>query len=284
LVLAPEEGLRLRLRLPIWQRSSIHKAGFLPLEMVPLSNEDGEPARHFVEKRFTGRFRRWHALPNDSWYGVAELVCLPPAEAVEELASGREVLVKLRWWVPFLHHPLFLACVVLCAVGGIGMLVTGVLRQCSAVVETENDALPDHELGSDAILTEYGAEGSMLRLLGCQLRETIHDGHIDHHVLSAAEWALDRHRARAIRLMQNGLGNSETLEEPLRDLVSRSRMSWRQGTNGVPRPGELRRLLRLIEAIANGRLRGQAVSLLHRTERHSPHKLQRADEEGVLRE
>ena len=187
----------------------------------------------------------------------------------------------LRWWVPLLHSPLFVASIVLGAVGGLGMVATA-LRQRTAVREDDNQ--PDDTPGSDAVLAEYGAEGAVLRLLGCQLRESVEGGHVDDHLLAAAEWALDRHRARAIRLMRAGLGNGEQLEETLGSLVSRSSLSWQQGTNGTPRRGELRRLLRLIEAVASGELQRQAALLLRHIEPHPHDDSRQVEGKGALRE
>jgi len=107
----------------------------------------------------------------------------------------------------------------------------------------------------------------MLQLLGSQLRESVRWGRTDPHVLAAAEWALDRHRARAIRLMAAGFGEDDSLDDRLRELVRQSRQAERRGTNGVPKRADLRRLMRLLQTISGEQLRGQTASLLQRLDR-----------------
>ena len=74
LVLAPENGLRFRLRIPAWQRIALQRAGTIDLELLSPAGAEGQLSREFVERRFAGRFAAWKTLPDDPGYGVAELV------------------------------------------------------------------------------------------------------------------------------------------------------------------------------------------------------------------
>jgi hypothetical protein len=121
----------------------------------------------------------------------------------------------------------------------------------------------EYDWQSSPLATQYGAEGAMLHVLGGQLREAISRREVDRHLLAALEWALDRHRARAVRLISLGLGDSVSLSEPLQDLVRRNG-SANVGGNGSSSPlthGERCRLLRVLKAVAPNGLSADVEAL-----------------------
>jgi len=226
-----------------------------------------------VERRFNGAFDHWQPLPADPWYGVVELTCDPPAEAAQQLAAGHQVLITPRWFTPLPTSPLFQVGIALSLCATLGLSTTGLMQYRRGRVP-EQDETDDDGAERHAIITEYGAEGAMLRVLGTQLRELVEYGNIDPHVLAAAEWALDRHRARAIRLMRDGLGPAGDLADSLDDLLERENIRARATGNGSGHRRGARRLLRLIEAIGDDPTRDQARRLLTQLEHRAqgPHQ------------
>ncbi len=261
LVLGRQEGLRLRLRVPVWHKASMERATTVALELASPKNNIGKSKRHFVERRFTGRLFGWRKLPDDPWYGLAELACTPPPEAVWYLADGGEVLVSPRWWVWLIRNPGFGLGAILAALGVAGWYMTAAARR-PARADRQGVVAEIETKAEGCLLGEYGAEGAMLHLLGTQLRDAIVRRQIDRHLIAAAEWALDRHRARAIRLISAGLHEDEGIFSDLRQLVEENRFAQLHGTNGVPPRGDLRRLLQVVQAIAGEELEKVVKRLL----------------------
>jgi hypothetical protein len=261
LVLGRQEGLRLRLRVPVWHKAALERATAVNLELASPKNNSGESERHFVERRFTGRFSSWRELPHDAWYGLAELACTPPPDAVWYLADGGEVLVRPCWWPWLVSNPGFCLGLILAALGVAGWSVAAASRRKAS--PTQKSLLDIETKADERLLGEYGAEGAMLHLLGTQLREALARHRIDRHLIVATEWALDRHRARAIRLISAGMKEDYETHGHLQRLVQDSRLAEVNGTNGVPRRADLRRLLLVVQAIASEELEPQVKRLLH---------------------
>jgi hypothetical protein len=211
LVLAQEEGFRLRLRLARWQAQLLQSTGPVTLELMPRGSKDDQPDRYFVERRFAGRLAEWKDLPHDPTRVLVELACDLPSDAVEAMTGDEEVTAKLVWWTPILYHPAFLVGAVLVGLGGLGRLLAGcwaALRRASSARRAPAVNVRPAPL---SLATEFGGEGAMLQMLGGQLREAVASGRLDAQLIAAAEWSLDRHRARAIRLMWMGLGDQQEI-------------------------------------------------------------------------
>lgn len=207
LVVAPQPGFRLRVRLPAWEVKLYPENVETDFRLVMRLGEDQQPERMFVEHRFPGTLARWQKLPNDPGYALAEFTCDPPPDVALALASGEEVRARLDSWAPLYSHPLVVAGAIACVLGGAGWTLGSVVARPAA-----SGAVQRRDEGpADGQSLEYGGEGAMLYLLGGELRDTICRGHVDGHVVAAAEWSLDRHRARAVRLLRRGLGDEEEL-------------------------------------------------------------------------
>ena len=112
LVLAPAEGLRLRIRLASFEANALEKAGPVILEMVWQD----------IQRRFPGHLIHRCELNDDPGFVVGELACNPPAEAVRDLASNKTVKARLLWSPPLYNLPLFNLGVALSAIGFVGWL------------------------------------------------------------------------------------------------------------------------------------------------------------------
>lgn len=249
-VLAPADGLRFRIRLPHWMASPLEHARAVTCEL--LQDLDRDEQRRFVQSRFSAHLAAWEDLPDHSGYGLAELKCEMPAEAVRLLARGDEIAARLVWRPPLYTSPVFVFSAVLagvaCAAWGAslrGTRSTWIRRPLAVSGHVGNGNVDNTSI-------EFGAEGAMLRMLGVQLRETIVRGELDLHVLAAAEWALERHRTRAVRLLALGLGDgrefSEHLENFLKEHMDRD-CGNRDGSIGAP-PSAPERLAAILRAVA----------------------------------
>jgi hypothetical protein len=111
---------------------------------------------------------------------------------------------------------------------------------------------PWQEPAAATIGTEYGAEGTMLRMLGLQLRESIVRGELDPSLIAAAEWALDRHRSRAVRLLSLGLAIDHELCRYLDELrQALARETGEVAARAVDKEeASLPRLLRILRVIS----------------------------------
>ena len=223
LVLAAPDAFRLRLRLTRAEAGALERAG----EAVLAATFDG------IDFRFPGRLSGRRPLDHDGNHVLAELTCEPPAEAVRELAAGRAVSADLLWSPPLYASPLFPAAASLIVVGAAGWAAAArLLRRAEMTQQEPGPAAPapPHAAAAGAAWTgdtsasdgadaEFGAAGATLRLLGSQLRTAILRGAVDHSLVAAAEWALDRHHARAVQLLSEALGDDDELIDAAADVV-----------------------------------------------------------------
>ena len=258
LVIGPDESLRLCMRVPQWQRKALERESEVRLELVSRMDRDADVDRHFVERWFHGKLVGWRALPNDPRYGLAELSCEPPAEAVRYLASGKEILVNIRWWPSPLGNPLFLTGIAMSVLGAIGRMLLAVRRRAPNARAIPSESSTREDPPHSDVTTEYGAEGAMLHLLGVQLHEAIARHEIEPGLFAAVEWALDRHRARAIRLIGTGMAGNG-LAASLSELVDRSDKSNGDDSNGSLSRADLGRLLRIVRTVAPEAIPAQAT-------------------------
>jgi hypothetical protein len=109
-------------------------------------------------------------------------------------------------------------------------------------------------------------------MLGGQLLEMIVRRELDTHVIAAAEWALDRHRARATRLLCLGLGDCGELCDHLDNFVKELSDSGRlSGGNGAATSAEtLQRLIAVLRATAPAGAHAQIAAIEQRISRASP--------------
>jgi hypothetical protein len=221
LVLGPEHGAVLTVRIPRSQLDSLERSGDVMLRLV-----DAE-----FQHRFQGRFHRARLLPHEPDHAVAELHCVPPPEAVLDFVEGRPVRCELLWRPPIWSlwpFPLSVVVAGLSAVGWLACWRRGreeAPRSCSplqrpgvngaaprkADVPAALPALPMPTPGG--VEVEYGSNGALLRMLGGRLREVILRREEDPAVLGAVEWALDRHQARAVRVLADALNEEESLRD-----------------------------------------------------------------------
>ena len=211
LVLGQSQGLHLRLRVPVWHKWAMEETTAVKLELASTMNEDDNSERHFVERRFTGTVVGWRELPEDNWYCLAELACTPPAEAVRYLASGGEVLANPRWWPWLWQSPGFQLGLILAALGVAAWTATAAVAVGKKARAGRDEVAGPESKREEHLFAEYAGDGAMLHLLGTQLHDAASQRHIDRHLIVAAEWALDRHRARAVRLISAGLHENNGL-------------------------------------------------------------------------
>ncbi len=259
LVTAPVDGLRVRARLPASERWALERADTVGVEAQ-------EP---MIQRRFAGRFVRAEPLPRDDGRVVAELVADAPAAAVRKLVSGEgedAVEVRLRWTPPLWTSPWALLGTAMAVTGGLLAIVALVRSGRAASEGGDTHEAPASDERAVAVPDRTGAEaatayaehpsgslGTMLRLLGQRLRQALADGEIDPSLLAAIEWALDRHHARAVELIGDGLGADDHLEEDvLRWLGSAGPRDGGSG-NGHESTALLRgRLHRVLSAVGGG--------------------------------
>jgi hypothetical protein len=231
LVLGPEQGARVKIRLPASQLEALAQAGDVLLRLT---------GPRFPQ-RFKGSFHRAKALPQEPDYVLAELWCVPPEETIPLLADREEVTCEMLWRPPLSTLWTFQMSLFLAAAGAMGWLIClAVLagRRSSSVQADEEAAtvtMPGHVpfLSSVSNLShaahgnssshdlEYGSSGAMLHLLGAQLREAILRQELDPALLGAVEWALDRHQVRAVRLLSAALKEDADLAKQIRELYQR---------------------------------------------------------------
>lgn len=247
IVLAPPDGLRLSVRLPNWMKSPLERESGISCKL--LEDLERDEQRRFVESQFTARLHRWTNLAAHPGYGLAEFTCELPAEAVRLLARGEQIAARLVWRPPLYSVPTVILCLVVAAMAGTAWVATASspgtepVRSPSATPSAMNG---HGTLGE--VSTEFGAEGALLRLLGTQLREMTARGELDANVIGAAEWALTRHRHRAVRLLSLGLGNGPDLSHCLEVLVMS--VAPPNGYAKGDRMAVLRRLVAVLQAAA----------------------------------
>jgi hypothetical protein len=264
-VLAPDDGLRFQVRLPEWTRASLQRAGAVPCQLLEDLQRDEQ--RRFVERRFLASLVRWQDLPAHAGYGLAELRCDLPEEAVYRLGLGEQIAARLIWQPPPYASPAFLLSLLVCCVGGAAWVADSFLcRRAPAQISASPASARQDGASLRELSTEFGTDGTMLRTLGSQLREMIARRELDEPLISAAEWALERHRGRAVRLLRLGLGDGDELcrllDGFLRQRAEQHRPSGRRGANGCPRTW--RRLLYVLRAAAPPDSRGRIARMARR--------------------
>ncbi len=240
-VVAPAGGFRLCVRLPRGEHASLTHAGDVPLSL-------SDPVLY---RRFPGRLLSWRDLPLESGHGIAELACMPPPETIRALASrdwsnhstnqASEVWCRLMWRPPLYAVPLFWPAVVLLGVGMIGLALMPVMgnrqtrdlgseaqaqpgaaqamdRSLIAPLDRVSDPVQPNVPGAGSV--EAGATGRSLSLLGQRLREGIRRQEMSASLLSALEWAIDRHHTRAIEHLSGSLDRDPELPAHIRALLS----------------------------------------------------------------
>ena len=231
LVLSPASGFRVAVRLPKDQAEALRQAGPVPLE-----------AGVGLERRFGGAFLQAHDLPQEPGMSVAELDCQPPAETVQSLANEQDkATVQLLWRPPLTSLLPFQIGVLAGLIGAVGWGVCRFLAKPAAapsghgaaapadaaartvarpaVLSEKPDAIASSAAGPTEV--EFGRQGRLIRVLGVRLREGLLRGEVQGEVLSAMEWALDRHHTRAVHLLAEGLAYDAELAHYVGRLLSR---------------------------------------------------------------
>ncbi|HUG70790.1 MAG TPA: hypothetical protein VMM76_23780 [Pirellulaceae bacterium] len=206
LVFSPDAGLRVRLRLPTWEARLLAGAGPVRLQLIEPETEQGKVQQRFIERRFLGSWASSASLPQDRGFALVELSCEPPGDAIRSLAAGDEIAVRMIWLAPLYRNPLVHWGALLAALGACGITTTVVLSRKVESGSHARERLSVHNSTRRGPPPLVSSEDAMLHLLGSQLREAIVRGEVDPSLIAAAEWALDGHRPRAIRLMALGLG------------------------------------------------------------------------------
>ncbi len=249
LVLAPPAGLRLVVRLPRWMKPSLEDAGGVSWKL--LDDLERDEQRRFVESRFTARLHGWEDLAAHPGYGLAEFTCDAPAEAVRLLARGEQIAARLVWRPPLDAMPAFMMSLLVASVAGMAWVATHAEGKPSSSRPDPPKPMNGDHAFSD-VSAEFGAEGELLRLLGTQLHEMTARGELDANVIAAAEWALTRHRHRAVQLLAAGLGDGDDLCDHLESLVT-STAEDEPSSNGHSngrRASTLHRLVAVLRAAA----------------------------------
>lgn len=269
-VLAPKQGFRLRLRLTEAELEPLSRRESVPLALVA----------PILQRRFSGRLVKWDKLPEEPGYTIAELACLPPPETIRELAARDwgtgdwldkpTVSVRLLWRPPVSASPLFYPAIAMMAVGLVGLLAVKLRRQQpadragkpAAVASTRTHAQTHATLPLDlcapasepspsfgALDLEAGALGRNLQMLGNRFRESIRRRQIEPTLLSALEWAIDRHHTRAIEHLSLGLDHDPELAGSLKELFSPAESRADGGTRQT-QEATAHRVMRIVQALA----------------------------------
>ncbi|HUF19202.1 MAG TPA: HlyD family efflux transporter periplasmic adaptor subunit, partial [Burkholderiales bacterium] len=198
-VLAPPDGVRVKIRMPSRQAALLEDAGTVHLRLPRTYHADREE-RQFMERRFTGRLLTRTPLAHDSGVVLAELAATPPAEAVREMLAGRQIIAQLLWTPPLLSMPAFAAGGAIAALGCMWLLLLHVARRPLLSRAPAGEPAP----APDTINLPVD-HGMSLRALGAEIRNLIAERRADEKTLAAAEWALDRYQVRAVRLLSAGV-------------------------------------------------------------------------------
>ena len=258
-VLAKSPGFRLQAKLPRGQLASLAAAGDVTIELL-------DP---FVEPFFVGRFLQARPMPRKPNYVVADLACQPPEEAIRELLEGEKIVARLQWRPPLTTLLPFQVGAVLLLAGGMLWLITLVHRPRrkdqtlqsgsnghgdakhespvpeAAMARARRSQLPvrrktDLESGPVAVLHE---------LLGERLREGVLRDEVDSDLLSALEWALDRHHSRAVRQIRAGLRSDDVFEKRVHQLHEEVAASHSCNGKSLPMPDKRERVLRVLQTV-----------------------------------
>ena len=253
----------------------------MPFQRWPHGSQHvGHDLRQNLHRRFPGKLLRWERLPHEPGYVVAELACAPPPETIRELAahdwgaSDRGLLttmkIRLLWKPPISTSSLFYP--------GCGLMALGLVALCAGLVRGSRSpvragaaqsvpsttvtgsagaGLPAELISPLAATSlavgsaelEGGALGRNLQVLGQRLRESIRRQAIDPALLSALEWAIDRHHTRAIEHLASGLDHDPDLPGSLSAFLSaQAAAEDHAGGSGLGNSAD--RVRRIVEAVA----------------------------------
>ncbi len=260
-VLAKQPGFRLQARLPRGQVAALKHAREVTLELV-------DPA---VEPYFGGTFLAARPMPHKPGYVVAELACQPPEKTIRELIEGEKIVAKLRWRPPLTTLLPFRIGAVLALTGMAGWAVcfVGLARRrptqhprgrnghgpvphvfISGTSKATSQGKRSVEIPiPQAADLESGSVSALHELLGERLRELVLRDEIDTDLLSAVEWALDRHHVRAVRQIRVGLHCDVALEERVSQLHQEAEAASTVPGNGCLRDNDRERVLRVLRTI-----------------------------------
>jgi hypothetical protein len=227
LVLGVEDGLVMRLRLPIDQISSLQAAGEVECELTGAA----------LVPFFAASYKRHEQLDRRPAYALVELACQLPPDAVREVVHGRTVVARLLWRPPLWTMWLFKIGVLSLVAGLVGWAAVGRLtirtqraskarslpgEKQSARSKPVSDGDSPTANGTDVSTVRelaYGELAASLRMLGDRFRTSLIEGQLDEHLIAAVEWALDRHHARAVQLLAESLAADEQIASSIAELV-----------------------------------------------------------------
>lgn len=269
-ILAPEQGFRLRLRLTDSEIEHLSRAGPVTLGLLA----------PVLQRRFSGRLVSWEQLPDEPGYVLAELTCLPPPETIRELAARDwgahdwmqvpTIQVRLLWRPPILASPVFYPAVGMIGIGLVGLcaMVLSLRRVADPAVSAQASKhpvaaseqladlpselispLPTTSLALGSAELESGALGRNLQMLGNRLRESIKRQTLEPKLIGAVEWAIDRHHLRAIEHLSVGLDHDPDVAASLHELIVSNHGDGRGDSTGDAL-GASGRLLRIVRTIA----------------------------------
>lgn len=227
LVLGVDDGLVMRLRMPTDQVASLEADDEIECELTGAT----------LVPFFASRYKRHEQLDRRPDYALVELACQLPPDAVREVVHGSKVTGRLLWRPPLWTMWLFKVGVLSLLVGSVGWIAAGRLA-----IRTQRAAKPGTIPGEQkpgqsmhmsfaglpnangSVVTaarelEYGELAASLRMLGDRFRTSLIQGQLDEHLIAAVEWALDRHHARAVQLLAEGLAGDELLASTVAELV-----------------------------------------------------------------
>jgi hypothetical protein len=273
LVLGPEAGCRLRVRLPRSQIAALRSAGTVKLDLTEPRDERGFVKRHFVERRFAGRFRDSELLEDDPGYALAVLDCLPPNEVLPFLANEEVQTTRLMWQPPLVTLLPFQVSALALVAGAVGLAIARLARprrseiqpvagggrslsaatgHAASDLERTSRLREAHFPAEQTEGVELGAVGIMLRLLADRFRLMIISGKADSALVATVEWALDRHQDRAARILAEQFFHDPQVVAGIESLICNRRTRGAHHGNGH-REAECRlrdRLVRILRALA----------------------------------
>ena len=264
LVLSRQSGFRLQARLPRRQAAALENTDELTMKLV-------DP---FVESYFGGRYLDNRTMPQKPNYVVAEFSCQPPREAIQEWMTGEKIVARIEWRPPLTTLLPFQLGAVLLLLGTTGWALTWTRRTPPRRLKQANgsngqdqfpgspkslraDARGEQKRSSrlavyETANLESGSVSALHELLGERLRETILRDEVDSDLLSAVEWALDRHHTRAVRQIRVGLGCDNELEARVDQLRQQIGTARRMNGNDSHTARERERVLRVLRTVVPG--------------------------------
>jgi len=230
LILSPSGSVDFAMRVPRWQEPWIRARQTLLFEVQKSTNFCSVD----LARRFRAVYQRTEEFPEDSSHVRVLFAAAPHKDFLPAILDTKEITAALLDVPPVYRSP---ACLWGLECLGAAAVVPWVLRKKRAAAGVVRAHEP---------LAEQSSESILFHLLYSQLRNIVFDRRLDPHVLSAAEWALDRHGVRAIRSL-----NAKLAEDP--DIVP--------AFHGLLESGDaegdesLERLLNILKPVATEELR-----------------------------